>query len=317
LQSLPLDQKIELTIAKIKCWYESFNGQVAVSFSGGKDSSVLLWLVRRIYPEVPAVFCNTGLEYPELVRHVKAMPNVIIMRPKIPFNIVLLKHGYPLASKKVARGISILRHPTENNQNVYRLYDQGINRFGEQVNGFRIADRWRFLVDAPFECSDKCCSIMKKEPMARYQREHGRRQYVGTMAADSKARQKAYLQHGCNGYDMKDPKSMPMGFWTEQDVFRAIVKYQIKIPSVYGQVRSKSDGTMYCTGVKRTGCVFCMFAIHMEPSPNRFQRLYHSHPKLYRYCMDNLGLGDVMAYVRNNCPDKAVAHKFSGQMTLF
>ncbi len=316
LQALPLEEKIAITNTKIKCWYESFNGNVAVSFSGGKDSSVLLHLVRQIYPEVPAVFCNTGLEYPEVVRHVKDTPNVVIMRPKMPFNQVLEKYGYPLVSKKVARGISILRHPTGANQNIYRLYDQGINRFGEKVSGFKVSNRWRFLIDAPFECSDKCCGAMKKEPMQRYQREHGRNQYVGTMAQDSKAREKVYLQHGCNGYDLKDPKSTPMGFWTEQDVLKALLAYNIPFPSVYGEIRSKGSG-LYCTGVKRTGCVFCMFALHMEPSPGRFQKLYHSHPQLYRYCMDKLGIGDVLNYVWKNCPDRTTAQKFSGQITLF
>lgn len=316
LQALPLDAKIELSMAKIRCWYESFNGRVAVSFSGGKDSSVLLWLVRKLYPEVPAVFCNTGLEYPEVVRHVSSLPNVVIMRPKIPFHQILQKHGYPLISKKVARGISVLRHPTGKNQNIYRLYDEGINRFGEPVNGFKVAARWRFLLDAPFECSDKCCGIMKKEPMKRYHREHGRKQYVGTMATDSKAREKVYLQHGCNGYDMKDPKSMPIGFWTEQDVLQALSKYQVQYPSVYGQIRQQGN-RLITTGVKRTGCVFCMFALQMEPRPNRFQRLYHSHPHLYKYCMDKLGIGNVLSYVFSRCPDRSVAEKFSRQITLF
>lgn len=158
---------------------------------------------------------------------------------------------------------------------------------------------------------------MKKEPMKRYEKEYGRKQYVGTMAQDSKAREKVYLQNGCNGYDLKDPKSTPMGFWTEQDVLQAIGNYNIPIPSVYGDIRRKGNGELYCTGVKRTGCVFCMFALHMEPSPGRFQKLYHSHPKLYRYCMDNLGIGDVLNYVYKNCPDRTTAQKFSGQITLF
>ena len=316
LQSLPLQEKIEISLSRIRCWYESFNGRVAVSFSGGKDSSVLLWLVRSLYPDVPAVFCNTGLEYPEVVKHVMAQDKVVVMRPKIPFHHVIKKYGYPLVSKKVARGVSILRNPTEKNQNIYRLYDQGINRFGEQVNGFKVAARWRFLINAPFNCSDKCCEIMKKEPMHRYTKETGRKSFVGTMATDSKVREKVYLQNGCNGYDLKDPKSMPLGFWTEQDVLQAIVSHHIDYPSVYGEIRRNNNGELYFTGVKRTGCVFCMFAMHMEPT-NRFQKLYHSHPRLYRYCMEKLGLKEVLDYVRTNCPDRSCAAKFTNQLSLF
>ena len=315
-QALPLGEKIKQSKAKIKCWYESFNGQVAVSFSGGKDSSVLLWLVRQLYPEVPAVFVNTGLEYPELVSMVRNTENVTILRPQIPFHTILKEHGYPLVSKKVARGISILRHPTNKNKNVYRLYDEGINRFGQEVNGFKIANRWRFLINAPFDCTDKCCQVMKKEPIHRYQRETKRLPFIGTMAADSKNREKIYLQHGCNGYDLKEPKSTPLGFWTEQDILQAIGQYNIPYPSVYGKIR-KINGRLSCSGLKRTGCIFCMFAMQMEPAPNRFQKLYHTHPKLYDFCMDKLGIEDVLQYVVHNCPDKSIKRKFSLNKTLF
>ena len=70
-QSLPLHLKIELSKNRIKQFYEHFDGKVYVSFSGGKDSTVLLHLVRSLYPEVPAVFVDTGLEYPEVRQFVK------------------------------------------------------------------------------------------------------------------------------------------------------------------------------------------------------------------------------------------------------
>ena len=62
-QNLPLDVKIAKSRLRIREWYEHYGGQVNVSFSGGKDSSVLLHLVRSLYPEVPAVFSDTGLEF--------------------------------------------------------------------------------------------------------------------------------------------------------------------------------------------------------------------------------------------------------------
>ena len=56
MQSLPLSAKVVMTQQRIREWYEHWDGMVYVSFSGGKDSTVLLHLVRDMYPDVPAVF---------------------------------------------------------------------------------------------------------------------------------------------------------------------------------------------------------------------------------------------------------------------
>ena len=76
-----------------------------MSFSGGKDSTVLLDLVRRICPDVPAVFVDTGLEYPELREFVKTIPNVIWLKPEMNFRIVIEIYGYPSISKNVSRAV--------------------------------------------------------------------------------------------------------------------------------------------------------------------------------------------------------------------
>ena len=63
MQSMPLDIKIKMTEHRIRDWYDYWGGEVYVSFSGGKDSTVLLDIVRRLYPDVEAVFINTGLDF--------------------------------------------------------------------------------------------------------------------------------------------------------------------------------------------------------------------------------------------------------------
>ena len=102
LQALPLNIKIRKTEQRIREWYEHWEGNVYVSFSGGKDSTVLLDIVRHLYPNVPAVFSDTGLEYPEINEFVKTFPNVTIVRPKHSFKKILTKYGYPIISKEVA-----------------------------------------------------------------------------------------------------------------------------------------------------------------------------------------------------------------------
>ena len=64
-QALPLRAKVLMSQNRIREWYDHWNGDVYISFSGGKDSTVLAHLVHDLYPDVPMVFSNTGLEYPE------------------------------------------------------------------------------------------------------------------------------------------------------------------------------------------------------------------------------------------------------------
>ena len=102
MQRLPLQRKIQITTARIIEWYQHYDGKVYVAFSGGKDSTVLLDIVRRIYPDVPAVFSDTGLEFPEVREFVKSCENVTIVRPEMNFRKVIEVYGYPVISKRVA-----------------------------------------------------------------------------------------------------------------------------------------------------------------------------------------------------------------------
>jgi len=113
MQAWPLERKIQVTQAKILEWYYHYGGNVAVSYSAGKDSTVLLDLVRRAFPEVPAVYVDTGLEYPENREFAKATPNVVWLRPELPFTEVIGQYGYPVISKDVARRIYDARRGSE------------------------------------------------------------------------------------------------------------------------------------------------------------------------------------------------------------
>ena len=102
-QSMPLSVKVRMTQQRIREWVREFgeNG-VYVSFSGGKDSTVLLHLVRELYPDVEAVFVDTGLEYPEIRCFVRTFDNVTVLFPKMRFDEVIRKYGYPIISKSVS-----------------------------------------------------------------------------------------------------------------------------------------------------------------------------------------------------------------------
>lgn len=298
LQNLSLEEKIVESKRLIKEYYGIFDGKVYVAFSGGKDSCVLLDMVRQLYPDVVGVFSNTGLEYPEIVSFVKTIPNIITLRPKMTFKEVLSEHGYPIISKKVARAIKELKNPTEKNQNLRRLYTEGVNRHGIPSPNWKLAKKHRYLVNAPFKISDKCCDYLKKEPFNRYEKKEGRNKIMGLMAVDSDYRKSSILKYGFMAIDKKKTTyCIPMAFWKREDVLGYISKYNLPYcKELYGEIILE-DGKYYNTGIHGTGCIFCMFGVHLEEQPNRFQLMKKTHPALYKYCMEELKLKEILEYI--------------------
>lgn len=107
-QALPLTAKVHMSQARIREWYDHWEGNVCISFSGGKDSTVLAHVVHDLYPNVPLVFVNTGLEYPEIQSFARKMGAEFI-RPKMRFDEVISKYGYPIISKENAEAIHYAR----------------------------------------------------------------------------------------------------------------------------------------------------------------------------------------------------------------
>lgn len=336
MQSMPLEYKILATQERIKAWYEgwtrfnirnlatgeerfetidtrdyyaepkisddetiesAYPGQVYVSFSGGKDSTVLLHIARQMYPDIEAVFVNTGLEYPEIQKFVKTFDNVTILRPKMRFDEVIKTYGYPLISKEVAGKIYFARKGRKEALMAF----EGKTVDGTESKYRQRYKKWRPLCNSNVPISHKCCKAMKKEPAKAYEKETGRKPILATMAVESALRVRSWLQNGCNAFTAKRPSSQPMSFWTEQDVLRYAKENEIPIASVYGDIvyaenpeqMRFDDWEMDCgteklktTGCNRTGCIFCGFGCHLEKEPSRFQRLKETHPRQYAYCMN-------------------------------
>jgi 3'-phosphoadenosine 5'-phosphosulfate sulfotransferase (PAPS reductase)/FAD synthetase len=321
LQSLPLDIKKAKSKIRIREWYEYWNGNVYVSVSG-KDSTELDALVHELYPDVPRVSVNTGLEHPHNIAYWKQRNDVIWVYPAMKHPEVLTVHGYPVVSKKVARSIHDLQNPTPDNEASRNLYLTGIKRDGTKSNNFLLAQRWRFLIDAPFKVSNKCCDAMKKQPLYDYEDETGYHSFVGEMASDGSQRKNSYLETGCNSYSTG--KSKPIGFWTEQDVLCSLKSRidsgELQISKAYGDIVEDESGYLSTTGESRTGCMFCMFGLWEEDrNDNRFTRMKAQFPKMWMHCIgggefnsdgkwqpnkEGLGFGFVIDYINDHLPLK-------------
>lgn len=377
LQSLPLDAKIRLTKERIRVWYESWTrveiynkktkktrfvtidkrdsfakpplkeneyivsempGQVYVGFSGGKDSTVLKHIVDSMYDDVPALFVNTGLEYPEIqqfVREIKSgkydcfNSDVEIVRPEMRFDEVVKKYGYPVISKEISQIIREAKIGIIRGDGSYKYRIQRITGTGTYApkNGKRSrydVSHYKYMLDAPFNASEQCCKVMKKQPSRKYARESGRKPILGTMASESRSRNQRWIKYGCNAFEASgdNQSSNPLSFWTEQDILWYIKEFNVPYCPVYGDIiyevtaeQLKFDEVtvdkLATTGCNRTGCIFCMFGCHLEKEPNRFQRLKETHPRQYEYCInggemvdgkwqpnkEGLGLGKVLDYI--------------------
>lgn len=289
MQSVPLEGKIIMTKLRIQQWYEHFDGQVYVSFSGGKDSTVLKHIVDSMYNDVPAVFVNTGLEYPEIqkfVRDVKAgkwdcfNTDVEILRPEMRFDEVIKKYGYPVVSKEVAKTIHYARIAEKNGKEsiyIQQLKGEALDRYGRK--SLYNKKKWAYLLDAPFSIHGACCDVMKKRPIHAYENQTHRKPIIGTLACESQNRYAQWVKNGCNVFDSDKPISKPLSFFTEQDILRYIKEYNVPYCPAYGEIvytdadgfeyaqTLTGDGVLKTTGCDRTGCIFCGFGCHMEKEP--------------------------------------------------
>lgn len=363
MQSLPLDDKVQMTKSRIDDWVNQFGEDgVYVSFSGGKDSTVLAHIVRVVcgYRDIPLVFVDVPTQYPELKQFAQTFDNLEILKPKISFAEVCSKYGFPLFSKEISecisdsrRYIAILTEKKKDGKSIipfaYRIADLiGIDRRKDKENiayqnlrtgnipseilrapvrvkqlfGLKCDDfgpmydksRYLFMLNAPFDVSNKCCRVMKKNPAHTYELQTGRKPIIATMAYESNLRKSNWIKHGCNSFESKNQKSNPMSFWTEQDVLWYIVKNKIPICSVYGEVVVDYTAMKQCenqisffdygifndnrallrtTKCQRTGCVLCGFGCHLEKEPNqRFVNLKKTHPKFHNllYILKNNGV---------------------------
>jgi 3'-phosphoadenosine 5'-phosphosulfate sulfotransferase (PAPS reductase)/FAD synthetase len=166
-QSWTLEQKIDHSVGVVSTFFDRLNGKIYVSFSGGKDSTVMLDIIRRFVDNnVPAVFCNTGNEYPEILKFVRQTNNLTIIRPEKNVKQIIEKYGFPVISKEQSQYIRQAKHTNSEKLRNIRLHGS-INGIG------KIAEKWKFLIDAPYDVTEKCCDYLKKKPFEKFHKQTG------------------------------------------------------------------------------------------------------------------------------------------------
>jgi len=258
LQAGNIYQKIDHAVEVIERFCAEINNPV-ISFSGGKDSTVLMHLIRNVMKkDIPAVFVNTGNEYPEIIRFAtKKFGNTTVIRPKHRLADIIGKYGFPLISKEYSKMIYELRNGSPHASR----YLTGIQRDGKPTS-FTLPKKYHFLTAASFSCSHKCCEFLKKRPTWKHNC------ITGDMGVESILRAKTWLKTGCNAFG-KHSKSKPLSIWTERDIWEYKRLFNLEFCELYNDPR-----------IMRTGCMFCGFGATFEKI-SRFETLKERYPKAY------------------------------------
>lgn len=292
---LALELAVEDALFRIRRDYERTGGQIYLSFSGGKDSTVLAHLIMMadLPTPIPFVFSDTGIEMGATTRFVQTFPyeNIQYVKPKKPFAQILKQYGKPALAKLKSEALSTYQKNDRNPYSTARAF--------QMVTGHRIKD-WKLVggrnsytlaqkdlhflhEDTEIKFANKCCHYLKKEPFARFEKEHQMKgSFSGTRVDEGGARSMAIKS--CVTIKKKRGQafiaSTPIFDWTDEILNQFIRQYGIELSEAY---------TVY--GLTRTGCMGCPFSKNLthelkalyDYEPNRYKAAMHWMKDVYLY----------------------------------
>lgn len=247
-----LNQKIDHSLYIIDSFISQYPNSL-VSFSGGIDSTIMLFLVRMLDKNKKGLFVNTTNEHVEIIQFIKRIDNIETILPKITFSKVVEQYGFPLISKEISQWVWEARHTKSEKL--------------KNIRSIQIPDKWKFIMNAPFNITHKCCDILKKRPMQKYNKDGI---FIGTMASESRLRKFSYLKTGC--INLKQNKATPLSIWTKQDIWKFQKQNKIEYCDIYDK------------GESSTGCAYCGFGCQFDRT--RFLRLKYREPKRFIQMMN-------------------------------
>ena len=292
--ALPYEIKVRMTETRLREFINYYGeNDVAICISGGLDSTAGAHFIWQRYPKVKAVSvmgieCKENIEQMIIMRDVWGH-DVKPVRPGMSQEAVLKAFGYPVVSKRASKSLNYLQNPTEENYWSRRLALEGLTREDKKAPSFKLAEKWKFLINAPFKIDNKCCYYMKETAVQNYCKENGYASIICTLVEESQNRLDGYCKKGgCNSFEGTG-ESTPFSFWTKQDILRYLHENKVDISKAYGEIQIDEEGKYYTTKAKRTGCPICMYGMELDGSPNRFQRMYIAEPKRWELALYRKG----------------------------
>ena len=261
---------------------------------GGLDSITLLIFLRHIGIDVPAV--SISMLEDKSIQAIHKQLGVTSLKPLKSKVEVLKEFGYPIISKQIAKEISYLQNPTENNARVRQLIFDGGDRILTGRASWKMPLKWlkKFggadeqgkalgYAEAPFKVSDKCCEFLKEKPCMQYEKENNMAPYLGLMASEGGRREINLKLHGCNYFGKDRYRSCPFAIFSRQDLLQLAVDLKVPVPEIYGEIKVDEFGMLYTTRAQRSGCSMCGFGIHLDKRPHSFDLLYKENPKEWEF----------------------------------
>lgn len=226
-----------------------------ISFSGGKDSTILHYLIDMTLPnnKIPRVYANTGIEYTYIYNFVKKLASkddrFEIIAPSQNIKKMLEEKGYPFKSKDHSNKLGRWKNGNRADYLLYYRYGEGKTK-----SKFKCPDilKYQFEEELPFKIDDSCCKEMKKKPFHKWQKENNK-----SIAITGMRREEGGQRVAMNCIVTKKDeviKFHPLAVVSEEWEDWFVEKYQIELCELYYPPYN----------FKRTGCKGCPFAINLQ-----------------------------------------------------
>ena len=245
-----------------------------ISFSGGKDSTVLSALVDMAVPEnkIPRVYANTGIELNMIRDFVfekqKQDERIIVIKPSVPIKKMLEEEGYPFKSKEHSNRVDIYNRYGMDCITVPRYLGE-IDGYGTRYSCPKIL-RYQFTDEFKehLKISDKCCLRMKEEPLAKWAKENNKTcRILGIMPSEGGRRATTKcLAFRNNGKFLSFHPLVPV---TKEWEDWFIKEYKIDISDIYKEPYNR----------ERTGCKGCPFALDLQEELDMLQKYFPAERK--------------------------------------